>query len=104
MRMHKHIHITSMLLIGWLSVGSISYAEIVSPPAVSNNVTVMRNINAAQCKSTWSGTISPEVLSVNSRFGSDNTGALAGVQSCSGCAFDSKTNSCICKTCYGYYN
>lgn len=94
--------ITSFIAL--LVLTSTAFAEDVAPPAISKNVHIMRNTTPAQCPASWEGQASTEMFAEASGMGLNTGIPLVGVQSCSHCAYDSKTSDCICATCYGYFN
>lgn len=78
-------------------------AEVITPPVIKHNVTVIKNSSASECPTAWNGSVAPETITDVSGYGV-NSGTAIGVFSCTGCGFDSASGNCICKTCYGNYN
>lgn len=80
------------------------YAVEYSPPSITNNVHVITNTTPQQCPVSWKGSAAPETMTVATGQGLDTGVDTIGVQSCTGCAFDSSTRDCVCRTCYQYFN
>lgn len=78
-------------------------AGIITAPSVNRNVHVIQNTTPSGCPRSWNGEIGPEEVSEATGYGMQS-GTAVGVQSCTGCAFDSKSHDCVCNRCYGYYN
>ena len=88
------------LLLGY----NTTFAEDISPPIINNDMHVLFNIHPSQCPSSWNGRVDPETMTIISGYGMDTGVSTVGVQSCIGCAFDSSSHDCVCKTCYSYFN
>lgn len=73
-------------------------------PAVSENVPVVQSGDPARCDSSWTGKASRDEVS---RMGVGQNYGLSGptVRSCQGCAMVevNQTQTCVCKTCYDYF-
>lgn len=90
-----------ILFLALLLVTSLAFAQ---EPIITQNVTVLQNTTAAQCPSSWRGTTQPANQITDTAAGVETGMTGATVRSCEGCAFDDNSKSCICKTCYDYFN
>jgi len=90
-----------ILLLILVCFSTLAFAQ---EPVVSQNVTVLQNTTAAQCPSSWRGTGAPVDVTADTGVGVVNSDSDASVRSCTNCSFDTSSNSCICKTCYDYFN
>lgn len=74
------------------------------PPVVSQNVVVIRNATPAMCPSSWRGNAGEGVTETTSGEGESNADAAPGILSCTGCAFNASDKTCVCATCYDYFD
>ena len=88
-----------------LILASFLYATLlIAQPPVTITHNIHINQGTSQCKSAWRGRVGPEDISNYSSFGEYDSLSAPGIQSCTGCVFDSKSNDCVCKSCYADYN
>ena len=78
---------------------TMAFAE----PIVTNNVHVFPNATPTQCTADWNGDSQP----IEDEFATGSGGGniiTPGMLSCTGCAIDTSSGDCVCKTCYDYTN
>ncbi len=92
----KQLILIIIALIGFSSV--FSAVE----PAISYNVHVIQNASPGQCQPSMRNDTGPGDTQNNTRFGQLDT-SNPGVRSCTGCAIDSQSGDCVCRTCYTHY-
>lgn len=95
--------LTPLLLGGAVLTLAVAHAQS-SPVVVSHNVSVVNNAVPSQCTETWRRRVAPEEITTTvSQYGNYSVGG-PGVRSCTGCGYDKRTQSCLCATCYDYFN
>lgn len=91
----------SLVLLG-IFVTTTAFAQA---PIISRNVHVVHNATPSQCPSTWNSKGASENVGVVYDTGGGQYNAVnPGIDSCVNCAIDSKSQDCVCGTCYSYYN
>ena len=74
------------------------------PPVVTQNTVVLRNTTADMCPSSWKGNAGEGITETTSGMGESNADAAPGVLSCTGCAYNASNKTCVCATCYDYFD
>ncbi len=74
------------------------------PPVVTQNTVVLRNITPDMCPSSWKGNGGEGITETTSGLGENNSDAAPGIRSCTGCTFNAADKSCVCATCYDYFD
>lgn len=92
-----------LIIISLVFLCSLIGADVLAqPPIINYNVPVLFNVGPSQCPGSWRGSGQQQNVV---RYGWDQTNTSSGptVRSCTGCAYNSSAQSCICATCYDYY-
>jgi hypothetical protein len=82
----------------------MSSAFAVVSPVIQHNVSILQNATPAQCRAAQQGRAAPTDVESYSGFGEYTGLSSPGMRSCSGCAVNSQSEDCVCKTCYYYFD
>ncbi|HVE44149.1 MAG TPA: hypothetical protein VNC84_03330 [Gammaproteobacteria bacterium] len=94
MKFFFHIIVTTCL---FLSMTNLYAMESL----IRHQVTVP---GGQSCPATWKGTAGDGDVTTYSGDGQSNAAIAPGVRECSGCAYNSQSQNCVCATCTDFFN
>lgn len=90
-----------LLILTSFLVCSMGFAQ---SPLVRKDVHVLKNATDDQCQAAANGRAGPQDMVGYSGAGEFTGTTGPGVRSCTNCAVDYRTQDCVCKLCYYYFN